>query len=171
MFRAEIRRRLDAYQPPASPTVARAVIVLMDTTYWGRDFGLMLFKDTITRENLLWYYVRTELNTLYLQGITELQSRGFKILGIVCDGITGLLALFPCISVQMCQFHQVAIVRRYLTKSPKLQAPQALLQVVYMMKHSDKKSFISALEMWFAKWKEFLNERTINTEKEVVLYA
>jgi len=28
----------------------------MDTTYWGRAFGVMLFKDNITKENLLKYY-------------------------------------------------------------------------------------------------------------------
>ena len=25
----------------------------MDTTYWGRNFGVMLFKDAISKENLL----------------------------------------------------------------------------------------------------------------------
>ena len=29
----------------------------MDTTYWGHNFGVMLFKDNITKENLLKYYV------------------------------------------------------------------------------------------------------------------
>jgi hypothetical protein len=100
----------------------------MDTTYWGRGFGLLLFRDAITKENLLRYYVTTETNSLYFQGISELQSRGFNILGIVCDGRTGLLAMFLRTPVQMCQFHQVAIVRRYLTKSPKLQASKELLE-------------------------------------------
>jgi hypothetical protein len=72
--------------------------------------------------------------------------------------------MFGVLPVQMCQFHQVAIVRRYLTKSPKLQASKELLKVVYMMKETDKASFVGALEMWFEKWKEFLNERTINHE-------
>ena len=30
------------------------------TYSWGRGFGVMLFKDDITKENLLKYYVRTE---------------------------------------------------------------------------------------------------------------
>ncbi|CEN50055.1 hypothetical protein CCAND93_100001 [Capnocytophaga canis] len=29
---------------------------MMDTTYWGRNFGVTLFKDAITKENLLKYY-------------------------------------------------------------------------------------------------------------------
>ena len=58
----------------------------MDTTYLGRTFGVMLFKDTITKENLLKYYVKTETNALYIQGIQELINKGFEILAIVCDG-------------------------------------------------------------------------------------
>ena len=58
----------------------------MDTTYWGRGFGVMLFKDAITKENLLKYYVKTETNALYRAGVKELQSKGFTILAIVCDG-------------------------------------------------------------------------------------
>ena len=34
----------------------------MDTTYWGRGFGVMLFKDAITEENILKYYVKYESN-------------------------------------------------------------------------------------------------------------
>ena len=41
----------------------------MDTPYWGRNFGVMLFKDTITKENLLKYYVKNETNYLYRIGI------------------------------------------------------------------------------------------------------
>lgn len=62
----------------------------------------------------------------------------------------------------MCQFHQLAIIRRYLTKRPKLKAAQELMSVVDLMKQTDKESFIGALELWFDKWQDFLNERTIN---------
>ena len=37
----------------------------MDTTSWGRNFGVNLFKDAITKENLLKYYVKNETNFLY----------------------------------------------------------------------------------------------------------
>ena len=50
----------------------------MDTTYWRRNFGLMLFKDAYSKENLLWYYVKSETNALYIKGINELKSKGFE---------------------------------------------------------------------------------------------
>jgi len=134
----------------------------MDTTYWGRGFGVMLFKDSLTKENLLKYYVKTETNALYIQGINELKSMGFQITAIVCDGRKGLIQSFGNIPVQMCQFHQSAIIRRYLTKKPKLKAAQELMEVVDLMKQTDKESFVGALQLWFDKWEQFLNERTIN---------
>ena len=142
--------------------VAREVIVLMDTTYWGRGFGVMLFKDSITKENLLKYYVKTESNSKYIEGINSLIALGFTIKAIVCDGRKGLINSFINIPVQMCQFHQSAIIRRYLTKNPKLEAAKELMLVVDLMKQTDKESFIGALEMWFEKWEDFLNERTVN---------
>jgi len=134
----------------------------MDTTYWGRNFGVMLFKDATTKENLLKYYVKSETNALYIHGIKELQNSGFTIDAIVCDGRKGLIQSFPNIPVQMCQFHQSAIIRRYLTKKPKLQASKELMAVVNLMKQTDKESFVGALSLWFEKWNLFLNERNIN---------
>lgn len=157
-----IQRRLDKVKVEKTAKQVRKVVVLMDTTYWGRNFGVMLFKDALTKENLLKYYVKNETNSLYISGINNLKSMGFQITGIVCDGRKGLVQSFKDIPVQMCQFHQSAIIRRYLTKKPKLKASQELMEVVDLMKQTDKESFEGALNLWFDKWKDFLDERTIN---------
>ena len=157
-----IQRRLDKSKVKVSSRAPKEVVVLMDTTYWGRNFGVMLFKDALTKENLLKYYVKHETNSLYFQGVSELQEKGYKILAIVCDGRKGLPQSFGKIPVQMCQFHQSAIIRRYLTKRPKLQAAKALMMVVDLMKHTDKESFEGALNEWFNTWEMFINERTVN---------
>jgi transposase-like protein len=143
----------------------------MDTTYWGRGFGVMLFKDSITKENLLKYYVKHESNSLYNQGIKELKNKGFDIIAVVCDGRKGLIQSFTDIPVQMCQFHQSAIIRRYLTKKPKLKAAQELMEVMDLMKQTDKESFIGTLDLWHEKWQDFLNERTVNPQTNKSFYT
>jgi hypothetical protein len=143
----------------------------MDTTYWGRNFGVMLFKDAITKENLLKYYVKHETNLLYKQGVLELQKRGFIVKAIVCDGRKGLTQLFDKIPVQMCQFHQSAIVRRYLTKRPKIEASKELMTIVDLMKKTDKESFTGLLLSWFEKWQYFLNERSVHHETGKTYYT
>ncbi|HNI02968.1 MAG TPA: hypothetical protein PKK18_13255 [Chitinophagales bacterium] len=166
-----IQRKLDKIKITQQEKLPREVIVLMDTTYWGRNFGVMLFKDSITKENLLKFYVKTETNAKYMEGIEVLKQQGFVINAIVCDGRKGLIQSFGNTPVQMCQFHQASIIRRYLTKKPKLRAAQELLFVVDLMKQTDKESFEGALDLWFEKWKDFLNERTINPETKKSFYT
>ncbi len=169
--RRTIQRKIDSYQVSIPEKVPRKVVILMDTSYWGSSFGVMLFKDALTKENLLKYYVKSETNVLYKQGIKQLQEQGFIITGIVCDGRKGLINSFKDIPVQMCQFHQVAIVRRYITKNPRMPAAIELKEIAAMMKQTDKESFEGALEMWYVKWKSFLNERTISQETGKSFYT
>jgi len=162
--RRTIQRKIDSYTIKKTVKTPKEVIVLMDTTCWGKSFGVMLFKDAITKENLLKYFVKTETNKQYKEGIKELQRQGYTILAIVCDGRRGLLNSFENIPVQMCQFHQAAIIRRYITKRPKLQASIELNNLVKLMPKTDKESFVGGLNAWYEKWKSFLNERTVNEE-------
>lgn len=159
-----IQRKLDDYTVIAEVKQPRDVVVLMDTTYFGRNFGVMLFKDAYTKENLLKYYVKTETNASYIKGIAELIQQGYTIKAIVCDGRKGLIQSFENIPVQMCQFHQVAIIRRYITKNPKLPAAIELKELVSLLKQTDRESFEGGLDLWFTKWDAFLKERTTNPE-------
>ncbi len=135
----------------------------MDTTYFGRKFGVMVFKNSLTGQILFKQYVKQETNKLYFSGIEEIIRRGIKIQAIICDGRKGLLQLFDNIPIQMCHFHQVAIIRRYLTKRPKLQASKELWEHVLLLSKTDKESFLGGLKDWYDKWQYFLNERKIDT--------
>ena len=135
------------------------VTIQLDTTYWGRNFGLMVIKDAL-RNKILWRkYVRYETIKDYLEGVEWLKFQGFKIYGAVIDGMRGLAqALYP-IPVQMCQFHQIMIVRRYLTQDPDIEASIELLCLIKEITRMDKESFIGAFEEWYERNKDTLNER------------
>lgn len=130
----------------------------MDTTYFGRKLGVMVFKDSITGKILYKQYVKQETNVLYLAGIEEISRRGIKVQSIICDGRKGLVQLFKDIPIQMCQFHQIATIRRYLTKKPKMQASKELWEHTLLLSKTDKESFEGGLRAWYLKWKDFLNE-------------
>ena len=155
-----IRRKLDAYTPPSNEDKPRRVVVVMDTTYWGRKGGVMLFKDALTQVDLLWYFVKNETNALYAQGINELECLGYEVAAIVCDGRRGLPEMFPDKPVQLCQFHQIKTVRRYLTKSPKIEAARELMKIVNTMTKTDKDPFIREFDKWCTRWDDYLGERT-----------
>jgi len=124
----------------------------------------MVFKDSLTGKILLKKYVKNETNKLYFLGIEEIARRGITIQSIICDGRKGLLQLFEDIPVQMCNFHQVAIIRRYLTKKPKMQASIELWEHVLLMARTDKESFEGGLVEWYNKWNDFLDERKIDAK-------
>lgn len=135
------------------------VTIQLDTTYWGRNFGLMVIKDAL-RNKILWHkYVRNETISQYMEGISWLKSNGFRIYGAVIDGMRGLSqALYP-IPVQMCQFHQILITRRYLTQEPELEASIELLSLVKNITKMDKESFVGAFNDWSEKYQNVINER------------
>jgi hypothetical protein len=64
-----IQQRIDPLKITFNKPKYRLIIVLMDTTYWVKKFGVMFFKDNITKENLLKYYVQSETNLVYIQEI------------------------------------------------------------------------------------------------------
>lgn len=134
----------------------------MDTTYFGSALGVMVFKDSITKQILFKQYVKKETNLLYLFGIEEISRRGIKIQSIVCDGRKGLFQLFNDIPIQYCNFHQVKTIRTYLTKKPKMQASKDLWEHTLLLKNTDKESFEGGLNDWYIKWHEFLNEKKID---------
>ena len=135
-------------------------IVIMDTTYFGRGFGVMVFKNSLDGIVLYKQYIRYETNALYLAGISEIWRRGIDIQAIVCDGRQGLFGLFGDIPVQMCQFHQVQIVLRYLTRKPKTQAAIELKKLSLKLTKQTKSEFVNNLNDWYLRWSNYLNERS-----------
>ncbi|MDO5652371.1 MAG: hypothetical protein Q4G13_09635, partial [Moraxella sp.] len=74
---------------------------------------------SITEKVVYHRIVTTEKVLYYRLAINELREKGFYIQSITCDGKRGLLKDMLNAPIQMCQFHQVAIVMRKLTRKPK----------------------------------------------------
>ena len=82
-----IRRDLEGMRYVQKISKDKEVSIQMDTTYWGRNLGLMVIKDVL-RKKVLWRkYVTHETVADYVEGVMWLRSRGFKIYGAVIDGL------------------------------------------------------------------------------------
>ena len=155
-----VRRKLDNIRVPLIISSSKSVIVLMDTTYWGRNFGVVVLKDVHTKRILWRKFVRYETLADYKEGIDWLEYHKFKIEGVVCDGMRGMFQLLSLYRVQMCQYHQLRIVQRYLTRKPELPASVELLSIANLLANTDKESFVGSFEAWCERWDSFLKERT-----------
>lgn len=122
---------------------------------------MVIIKDSRTGK-VLWRKFIRKKETLadYAEGIEWLEENGFEIEGVVCDGLRGIFHILSKYRVQMCQFHQVKIVKKYLTSHPELAASRELLDLAKLMVHTDKESFEGAFGEWCDRWSEFLKERS-----------
>ncbi|MBI4175295.1 hypothetical protein HY523_01620, partial [Candidatus Berkelbacteria bacterium] len=88
---------------------------------------------------------------------------GWTIQAVVCDGRPGVKAALALrYPIQMCHFHQVAIVRRYLTRNPLLPAGQELAALMVSLPRATEEDFTIGLAEWFQHWGDFIKERTID---------
>ena len=108
--------------------------------------------------------IERETNALYAQAVAALQEKGGLIQSIICDGKSGLLGSFPDIPVQMCQFHQIKIIVRHLTRKPKSPAAQGLRALSLTLTETTQTAFEAALARWYEQYAAFLNERSVNEE-------
>lgn len=136
----------------------------MDTTYWGSDFGVVILYDCY-RKKLLWrkFIHRKEIIADYIEGIEWLEEHHFKIYGIVCDGLRGLVKSHIRYKVQNCQFHQVKTVCSYLTQKSQTEAGKGLRAIALLLCHTGKESFCVILNELSSKWGEYIKERTFDT--------
>ena len=158
-----VQRRIRKVSPKRIVSKYKDVVLLMDATYWGRNFGVLLIVDAY-RKRLLWRKFLDKKETIadYLEGVEWLINHNFKIHGIVCDGLRGLAQSLSGYKVQYCQFHQVKTVDEYLTKDPQTDAGKELQRIAHLLCHTDKESFEGALMQWYQKWEGWLKERSFD---------
>lgn len=160
-----IQRRLRTIHSTRIISKDKDVVVLLDTTYWGRDFGVVMLYDCY-RKKLLWrkFIHRKEVIADYVEGIEWLEEHHFRIYGVVCDGLRGLAKTLMQYKVQYCQFHQVKTVCSYLTRKPKTEPGKELRAIALMLCYTDKESFCGLLNEWSVKWGEYIKERTLDSK-------
>jgi hypothetical protein len=96
---------------------------------------------------------------------------GYTILSATTDGKRGLFRVFKEYPTQMCIFHQIKIVQRYITKHPRLEAGKDLQKILAKLKYTNEKNFTKALDIWYLKYKSFIEEKTTNPESGKSFYT
>lgn len=139
-------------------------MAIADVTFWGREYGVLVFRAHDLKQNLIWLEVKSETAAVYQEARQILESLGFTFQAIIIDGRPGIRAVFKDISTQICQFHQIKTVNKYLTRRPKLQAAIELRTIALALTKVTEEYFTILLNQWHEKWKDFLKERTVNLE-------
>ncbi|MBU1130916.1 hypothetical protein KJ840_02175 [Patescibacteria group bacterium] len=140
-------------------------------TFIRRAFGVAVIRAPHLKRNLIWQAAIKETTYVYHSLRWQLEKQGFKLIGAVIDGKPGLINAFGDIPVQMCQFHQIAIITRYLTTRPKLLASQELRKLTMTLSQIDEYDFELGLKAWYERRQLFLKEKTLNPETKRWFYT
>jgi len=105
--------------------------------------------------------VESERMAHYRYGRQILEEKGWTFTAAVVDGRRGFLAVLNDIPVQICQFHQIKQVTKYLTRRPKTDAGRELRFLALTLTKTDEATFTAALAAWHVKWDIFIEEKTV----------
>lgn len=122
-----------------------------------------MFRSWDLKQNIWWNEVSSELMTHYYYGRRILEDRGWVFTAAVIDGRRGLATVFSDIPVQVCHFHQMQTVTKYLTKRPETEAGKALRAIMLTLPDSTESAFTILLNNWKQQYAYILTDKTYIT--------
>ena len=156
-----ITKFLAAAELPVKVNQPRPVVLVVDATYFGREYGILVARDPNAHENLYVAELRHETKLEYVVLRQALEKLGYIIEAVVLDGRRGIPRVFDGIPVQICQYHQWSIVRRALTMRPKLDSHKALLSIARLIAKSTEIEMQKMLTRFEEEFRAELNEKHI----------
>lgn len=139
----------------------RSGYVHLDATYWGHNWGVMLAIEEASGYPLYVEFIKSETNADYLTAVHSIEERGYVIKGLIIDGKQTLFSMFASYNLQMCQFHMKQIVRRYLTRNPRLMAARALKRLMENLTSLTEVTFKQEYQLWKNDWADTLGKRSL----------
>ena len=161
--KATLRRNFDCYEPKNEPVVpaSHPVPVVFDATFFGRDNGWLIFR--VDGRNIYWKEIVSETLEITSQALLHLKQSGWVFSSFTIDGRRGVIRLiesiFPSTPIQLCVFHQKAIIRRYLTANPKTPCGSEIKSLMSQMLDLDPDAFSQELTRIKKLYNDFLNEK------------
>lgn len=167
--RRTIHTLLNHYTLPKKMHNPRPVHLVVDAVYWGErnedtDWCSVVARDPYEGEDLWWTFTTHETTAVYRQMHEELEALGYTILSVTGDGFGGIKQAFSGIPYQMCHVHMERLVVKGTTRRPKLEAGQALLALVHTLYDTDSHTFRMRVNEYLIRYRDFLNQKTYNSE-------
>jgi hypothetical protein len=138
-------------------------VFIVDTTFFGRTWGVCVFRAPNLRRNIWWTDVEREVMATYHYGRKILEERGWTFEAVVVDGRRGMLRVFEGMPIQVCQFHQMRTVTKYLTRRPETPAGQALRSIMLQLPTRTETDFTKLLHDWKQSHPRILTDKTYVT--------
>lgn len=156
-----VRQRLDLVSVSVPHITPQKTVLIVDTTFWGRSYGVCVFFSKELKRAIWWHEVESERMAHYHYGRKILETAGWIFTAVVVDGRRGFLNVFKGIPLQICQFHQIKQVTKYLTRRPRTEAARELRALSLTLTDATEIEFTKALTEWHGRWGAFIEEKTV----------
>ena len=146
--------------PQKKTLVPEPTVFIVDTTFFGRTWGVCVFRAPNLKRNIWWTDVESEVMATYHYGRKILEDRGWVFQAVVVDGKRGMLKVFEGMPIQVCQFHQMRTVTKYLTRRPETVGGISLRAIMLGLARSTEKEFTELLKSWKKTYAYILTDKT-----------
>ena len=158
-----VRQQIEKVEFKKKKVTPCPTVFIPDTTFFGRTYGVCVFRAPHLKKNIWWTEVDKEIMATYYYGRKILEDRGWVFTAVVVDGRRGMTTVFKDIPVQVCHFHQMKNVTKYLTRRPETQAGKELRSIMLQLPHSNEKEFTRLLLDWKKLWSNYITDKTYVT--------
>lgn len=155
-----VRQQLDQVVLKEKPLTPQATVFVTDTTFFGKKWGVCVFRTPHLKKNVWWTDVESEVMATYHYGRKILEERGWEFEAVVVDGRRGMIKVFEGIPIQICHFHQMRTVTKYLTRRPETEAGKDLRSIMLQLTTSTEAEYTKLLTRWKQKYHYVLNDKT-----------
>lgn len=140
----------------------KTINLQIDATFFGREYGFLVFHDC--QKVIYFKEIKTESVKDFKEGIIALKAANYRILSVTIDGkrgyINNIRKLLGNIPIQMCLFHQKAIIRRYITDKPRSQCGKDLKELMHLIcKPESHQEFIDKFYLLKEKYHGLIHQR------------
>jgi len=141
---------------------AKTINLQIDATFFGREYGFLVFHDC--QKVIYFKEIKTESVKDFKEGMIALKAANYRILSVTIDGkrgyINNIRKLLGNIPIQMCLFHQKAIIRRYITDKPRSQCGKDLKELMHLIcKPKSHQEFINKFYLLKEKYHGLIHQR------------
>lgn len=141
--------------------------LIIDGTYFTEGLCLVLYYDTKLRYSLLYRFTTGEFYRQIREDLENLKTLGIDVATVTCDGrraiIRAVEKVYPSATLQRCMVHVQRMVRRWLTRRPKLSAAGELRYLIGLLHHIhgvvEQHMWVVAFEQWYKRHQELIEEK------------
>jgi len=156
------------YLPPPEPKVNFNCHLVIDATWFRRQYCFLVYWDADLKHAQWWRYATSENSNEIMQDLISLKEANVICSSITSDGGTGIRkaveTVYPNIPHQRCIIHVQRLGLALLTRNPKTLAGQELrllVKTITQIKNKQQRDeWVNQFLLWCNRWDSFLKERS-----------